>query len=357
MLEPVTRQSWESALGRVEAALQESDPAAAASLDKLSMEELRVRFLGRKGELNALLKDLKELSIEDRRDLGPKGQALQAALNAKIASRKAALENASDSTALSENALDPTLPAFHPARGGLHPLTQVLKEMTDILGDLGFSWAEGPHVESDFYNFTALNIPEHHPARDMHDTFYLQDLPLLMRTHTSPVQARVMQNAQPPIRIICPGRVFRHEQVDATHSAVFSQVEGLFVDKNVTFADLKGTLDAFLRKLLGPQTKLRFLPSYFPFTEPSAEVHVSCFVCAGSGCAVCKHSGWIELLGAGLVHPNVFEAVGYDPEQWSGFAFGIGIERVAMLRLGVKDIRAFYENDLRFLSQFHENLV
>ena len=355
-MEPASRESFESALSRLEASVGLLGPTLQAnSLPEI--EELRVGFLGRKGKLTELLKSLKDLALEDRRDLGPKTQALKSALEGKISSRKAELEAASDLAAMAENAIDPTLPGFHPPRGRLHPLTRVLKEMTDILGAMGFAWAEGPHVETDFYNFGALNIPEHHPARDMQDTFYLRDAPLLMRTHTSPVQIRAMQKAQPPLRIISPGRVFRHDQVDATHSSVFHQIEGLYVDRGVSFADLKGTLQVFLERLLGPGTRLRFLPSYFPFTEPSAEVSVSCFVCSGSGCSVCKQSGWIELLGAGLVHPNVFKAVGYDPDAWSGFAFGIGVERVAMLRLGVADIRAFYENDLRFLRQFDENLV
>ena len=355
-MEPVTRRHWQSAFDRA----TEGFGSAIGSVDSLAkLEEARVRFLGRKGELTALLKALKDLPLEDRREAGPLAQNFRELAESRLEARRVELERDSDDAALRENAIDPTLPGFHPPRGRLHPLTQVLKEMTDILGAMGFAWAEGPHVETDFYNFGALNIPEHHPARDMQDTFYLSGLPLLMRTHTSPVQIRAMQKAKPPLRIISPGRVFRHDQVDATHSSVFHQIEGLAVDRGIAFADLKGTLQVFLERLLGPGTRLRFLPSYFPFTEPSAEVSVSCFVCAGKGrgCAVCKQSGWIELLGAGLVHPNVFKAVGYDPREWSGFAFGIGVERVAMLRLGVADIRAFYENDLRFLRQFDENLV
>jgi phenylalanyl-tRNA synthetase alpha chain len=350
----VTRASWESAYAAVDTALKQSD---ASRLDPESLEALRVQFLGRGGELTLLLKQLKDLSVDERRELGPKAQELRSRLDKSIEERRMSLEAAADEASLSAAALDLTLPAALPLRGGRHPLTQVLQEMTRILGLMGFSWAEGPLVETDYYNFEALNIPEHHSARDSHDTFYLKDVPLLMRTHTSPVQIRTMESQRPPLRIICPGRVFRHEEIDASHSPVFHQVEGLAVDKNITFADLKGTLSTFLQKLLGPQTQTRFRPSYFPFVEPGTEVDVRCFLCKGPGCPACKHTGWIEILGAGIVHPSVFKAVGYDPEAWSGFAFGIGVERVAMLRLGVRDMRLFYENDLRFLRQFDENLV
>ena len=348
--------SWRAACDELASELKGSDPAQAPTLEKL--EELRLHFLGReKGKLTELLKGLKNLSIEEKRELGPRAQALRTALEESIAKRRAELEAAHDESAGSSSDLDLTLPAKSPERGRLHPLTYVLGEMTRVLTRMGFSWAEGPQAESEYYNFEALNIPEHHSARDMHDTFYLKDLPLLLRTHTSPVQIRAMEAARPPLRIICPGRVFRHDTVDATHSAVFHQVEGLAVDKNLSFADLKGTLEAFMQNLLGATTQIRFRPSYFPFTEPSTEVDVKCFFCSGSGCHICKRSGWIELLGAGMVHPNVFKAVGYDPEHWSGFAFGIGVERLAMLRLGVADIRAFYENDQRFLKPFDENIV
>jgi phenylalanyl-tRNA synthetase alpha chain len=353
-MQPGTRRSWEASLGKILQALQNFDPSLASDLEKL--EAIRLLFLGRKGRLTGLLKALKGLSLEERRLLGPKAQALKASLEEKIALRKAQLEAATDASHAAES-IDLTLPAFAPPRGRLHPLTQTLREMTQILSLMGFSWAEGPLIETDRNNFTALNIPEHHPARDMLDTFYLQDIPLLMRTHTSPVQIRVMEALPPPLRIICPGRVFRHEAVDATHSAVFHQIEGLAIDKGISFAELKGTLQVFLERLLGPSIQIRFRPSYFPFTEPSAEVDVGCLLCSRKGCGVCKGSGFIEMLGAGLVHPNVLRAVGLDCEEWSGFAFGIGVERIAMLRLGVKDIRAFYDNDLRFLRQFDENLV
>ncbi|MBI3554321.1 MAG: phenylalanine--tRNA ligase subunit alpha [Elusimicrobia bacterium] len=351
----VTRKSWEAAFAKLEASLKKLSPSKAKDL--AALDRLRVALLGRSGTLTELLKSLKDLSIEERRELGPKAQELRAALEAAFDARKTALEAQADDDAAAENALDLTLPPHVPPRGRVHPLTSTLEEMTRILSLMGFSWAEGPLVESDDNNFTKLNIPEHHPARGMFDTFYLKDSPLLMRTHTSPVQIRTMESTRPPLRIISPGRVFRHEAVDATHSAVFHQVEGLYIDKGVSFADLKGTLDVFMQKLFGAKTRTRFRPSYFPFTEPSAEVDVSCLFCESKGCSICKNSGWIELLGAGVVHPNVLSAVGYDPEVWSGFAFGIGVERIAMLRLGVSDIRAFYENDLRFLKQFDENLV
>jgi phenylalanyl-tRNA synthetase alpha chain len=351
----MTRSEWdalhEKALGLV------SKSAGIETASAEALEEIRVSLLARKGApVTDLLKALKDLSPEDKRDCGPKANKLKLELEARIEKRRQELERQADEAALSKSALDLTLPGLAPQRGRLHPLTQTLQEMTRILSLMGFSWAEGPFVEDDRHNFTALNIPEDHPARDMHDTFYLADLPRLMRTHTSPVQIRAMEGQKPPLRIMCPGRVFRHEAVDATHSAVFHQVEGLYVDRRVTFADLKGTLAEFMQKLLG-SSAMRFRPSFFPFTEPSTEVDVRCLFCRGEGCGICKQSGWIELLGAGLVHPNVFKAVGYDPEQWSGFAFGIGVERLAMLRLGVKDIRQFYENDQRFLRQFDESLV
>ncbi len=351
----INRAHWEKELGALKDEIGAHPPEKEADLPAL--DKLRVHLTGRSGKLTELLKSLKELSLDDKRELGPKAQELKASLEEAFARRKTELEGAADEAALSHGAPDLTLPPYVPPRGRLHPLTQTLDEMTRVLSLMGFSWAEGPLVESDENNFTKLNIPEHHPARGMFDTFYLEDSDLLMRTHTSPVQIRAMQSSRPPLRIIAPGRVFSHEAVDATHSAVFHQVEGLYIDEHVTFADLKGTLDIFMRELFGPRTRTRFRPSYFPFTEPSAEVDVSCLFCAGRGCPICKQSGWIELLGAGLVHPNVLKAVDYDPEAWSGFAFGIGVERIAMLRLGVKDIRAFYENDLRFLKQFDEDLV
>ncbi|MBI3566479.1 MAG: phenylalanine--tRNA ligase subunit alpha [Elusimicrobia bacterium] len=361
-MEPTTnRAAWEQAHARVESALREADPASIADLPKL--EEVRVRFLGRKGELTELLKSLKDLTLDDKRDLGPKAQALKGSFEAALDAAKARLEEAGDAEALKKDAIDLTLPALRAPRGRLHPLTTTLHRMAGVFQRMGYSWAEGPYIEDEHHNFSALNIPEDHPARDSHDTFYLRGLSenmraqILMRTHTSTVQIRTMETGKPPVRIVCPGRVFRHEQIDMTHSAVFYQVEGLVIDENVGFADLKGHLQAFLENLLGAETKTRFRPSYFPFTEPSTEVDVKCFFCPGTGCPSCKHTGWIEILGAGVVNPKVLSAVGWDPEKWTGFAFGIGVERVAMLMHGVRDIRDFYINDLRFLRQFDEDLV
>jgi len=355
-MEPTTnRAAWEQAHARVESALRGASVAAVADLPKL--EEVRVRFLGRKGELTELLKSLKDLSLDDKRELGPRAQALKAAFEAELDAAKARLEDAADAAALARDAIDLTLPSIRPPRGRLHPLTTTMHRMADVFQRMGYSWAEGPHVEDEHHNFSALNIPDDHPARDSHDTFYIDGLDRLLRTHTSNVQIRAMETGKPPIRIVCPGRVFRHEQIDATHSAVFHQVEGLVIDENVGFADLKGHLQAFLESLLGSATKTRFRPSYFPFTEPSTEVDVKCFFCPGTGCPACKHTGWIEILGAGVVNPKVLANVGWDPEKWGGFAFGIGVERVAMLQYGVRDLRDFYTNDLRFLKQFDEDLV
>lgn len=354
-MEPITRASWEQSHARVDSALREAGVESCADLPKL--EEVRVRFLGRKGELTELLKSLKDLSLDDRKVCGPKANQLKESLDAKVAEAKARIEDSADAASLAHAAFDLTLPSVRAPRGRLHPLTTALAEMARIFQLLGYSWAEGPFVEDERHNFSALNIPDDHPARDSHDTFYLQGLPLLLRTHTSTVQIRTMESQKPPIRVVCPGRVFRHEQIDATHSAVFHQVEGLVIDENIGFADLKGHLQAFLKELLGSNTQTRFRPSYFPFTEPSTEVDVKCFFCPGSGCPACKHTGWIEILGAGVVNPAVLRTVGYDPDKCSGFAFGIGVERVAMLLHGVKDLRDFYSNDLRFLAQFDEDLV
>lgn len=358
-MEPTTtRAAWDQAYARVEAALRGA--GVEQSADLLKLEEVRVRFLGRKGELTELLKSLKDLPLEDKKEAGPKAQALKASFEASLEARRASLEDAADAGALAKDAVDLTLPSVRPPRGRLNPLTTTLHSIADSFQRMGYSWAEGPFVEDERHNFSALNIPEDHPARDSHDTFYLQGLPLLLRTHTSTVQIHAMENPaakNKPLRVVCPGRVFRHEQNDATHSAIFAQVEGLVIDENIGFADLKGHLQAFLENLLGPSIKTRFRPSYFPFTEPSTEVDAKCFFCPGTGCSACKHTGWIELMGAGVVNPKVLENVGWDPERWSGFAFGIGVERVAMLVHGVRDIRDFYTNDIRFLRQFDEDLV
>jgi phenylalanyl-tRNA synthetase alpha chain len=327
-----------------EEALQEIGAAATAA----DLERLRVKFLGRKGALTLILRGLKDLAPELRRRVGQEAnlakQALEEALEQALARLKAAARRAPRAE------LDVTLPGRRPPLGHLHPLTRITQEICDIFLHLGFEAVEGPEVELDYYNFEALNIPADHPARDMQDTFYFNDR-VLLRTQTSPMQIRVMEKRKPPVRIIAPGRVYRRDS-DITHSPMFHQVEGLLVDRRVSFADLKGVLLAFSHQMFGPEVSLRFRPSYFPFTEPSAEVDISCVICRGLGCRVCSVTGWLEILGAGMVHPAVFEAVGYDPEEYTGFAFGLGVERIAMLRYGIDDIRLFYENDLRFLRQF-----
>jgi phenylalanyl-tRNA synthetase alpha chain len=312
---------------------------------------------------------LGKMPLEERKKLGPLYNGLKDEFTELISLKEKELASAERSKELERDTLDISLPGVPHPYGTLHPITRVLQDLVGIFRSLGFVVADGPEIESEFHNFDALNIPANHPARDMHDTFFLNlsnqqlslpDLedhhskqdPVLLRTHTSPVQIRVMQKYPPPIAIIAPGRVYRHEAVDATHSAVFHQLEGLLVDEDVSFADLKGTLSRFAQQFYGSSIRTRFRPSYFPFTEPSAEMDISCFACGGSGCSLCKYSGWMEILGAGMVHPNVFTAVGIDPERFSGFAFGMGIERLAMIKYGVDDLRSFYENDLRFLRQF-----
>jgi phenylalanyl-tRNA synthetase alpha chain len=312
------------------------------------LEGLRVKYLGRKGALTQILRSLGQMDPQARRRLGQEANTVKQTLEEALAQALAAIKEAARRAA--GPVLDVTLPGRRHPRGRLHPLTQVNREVCDIFLHLGFETVEGPEVELDYYNFEALNIPADHPARDMQDTFYFNDR-VLLRTHTSPMQIRVMEKRQPPVRVIAPGRVYRRDS-DLTHTPMFHQVEGLLVDKGVTFADLKGVLTAFLHEMFGPEVGVRFRPSYFPFTEPSAEVDIECVICRGEGCRVCKVTGWLEVLGSGMVHPAVFEAVGYDPEVYNGFAFGLGIERIAMLKYGIDDIRLFFENDLRFLRQF-----
>ena len=319
-----------------------------AAADPEDLERLRVKFLGRKGALTLILRSLPELDPDSRRRVGREGNLAKQALEAALEEALAALKAKARLSATPE--LDVTLPGRRPSLGRLHPLSRVMAEVCDIFLHLGFEAVEGPEVELDYYNFEALNIPADHPARDMQDTFYFNDQ-VLLRTHTSPMQIRVMEKRRPPVRIIAPGRVYRRDS-DLTHTPMFHQVEGLLVDKGVTFADLKGVLTAFVHEMFGPEVGVRFRPSYFPFTEPSAEVDIACVICRGEGCRVCKVTGWLEVLGSGMVHPAVFEAVGYDPEEFTGFAFGLGIERIAMLKYGIDDIRLFFENDLRFLRQF-----
>jgi phenylalanyl-tRNA synthetase alpha chain len=312
------------------------------------LEGLRVSYLGRKGALTGILRSLGKLDPEIRRNVGQEAnrvkEALEAALDQALSALKIAARLAGTPVA------DVTLPGRRLPRGRLHPLNLIMAEVCDIFLHLGFEAVEGPEVELDWYNFEALNLPPDHPARDMQDTFYFSDK-VLLRTHTSPMQIRTMEARQPPVRIIAPGKVYRRDS-DITHSPMFHQVEGLLVDKGVTFADLKGVLTAFVHQMFGPEVGVRFRPSYFPFTEPSAEVDIECVMCGGHGCRVCQATGWLEVLGSGMVHPAVFEAVGYDPETYTGFAFGLGIERIAMLKYGVDDIRLFFDNDLRFLRQF-----
>ena len=355
-MEPNIGARWEESWREASASAMDG-VARSGTLDEL--EGFRVGLLGRSGSLTLLLKGLKDLPLEDRRRLGGPANELRQRIDSAIAERRTGLEREALERTLSKETLDTTLPGPAPTRGQMHPLTQTMERMAGIFERLGFSWAEGPLVEDEAHNFEALNIPADHPARDMQDTFYVKTGKgspgsLLLRTHTSPVQVRSLQACRPPapVRIIVPGRVFRHEAVDASHSAVFHQIEGLYVDKDVTMADLKATLTLFLQDLFGSRARTRLRPSYFPFTEPSAEMDIECILCGGSGCSACKRSGWMEILGAGLVHSNVFKAVGYDPDRWSGFAFGLGVERIAMLHLGITDIRMFYENDLRFLGQF-----
>lgn len=318
------------------------------ALDPEELERIRVQYLGRKGALTGVLRSLGKLDPEVRRRVGQEANRAKEALETALGQALTALKEAARRAAAP--GIDVTLPGRRFPLGRLHPLNQVMEEVCDIFLHLGFETVEGPEVELDWYNFEALNLPPDHPARDMQDTFYFNDQ-VLLRTHTSPMQIRTMEQRRPPVRIIAPGKVYRRDS-DITHSPMFHQVEGLLVDRQVTFADLKGTLVAFVHQMFGPEVGVRFRPSYFPFTEPSAEVDIECVICRGQGCRVCKITGWLEVLGAGMVHPAVFEAVGYDLETYTGFAFGLGVERIAMLKYGIDDIRLFFDNDLRFLRQF-----
>lgn len=321
------------------------------STDLESLENIRIKYLGKKGELTAVLKGMGKLTAEERPVIGALANEIRTFLEEEIDSKKAEISAKLQEIKLRQEVIDVTMPGKTSDLGKIHPLTQVMDHIKDIFIGLGFEIAEGPEVEYDYYNFEALNIPKNHPARDTQDTFYIEDN-IVLRTQTSPIQVRVMEKQKPPIRIIAPGRVYRSDAVDATHSPVFHQIEGLVVDKGVTMADLKGTLEAFVKSLYGDKTKVRFRPHHFPFTEPSAEMDVSCFVCNGEGCRVCKGEGWIEILGCGMVHPKVLANCGIDPEVYSGFAFGLGLERVAMRRYDIDDLRLFFENDIRFLNQF-----
>ena len=330
-----------------------SRAAAALANAKLPQEidELRVRFLGKKGELTGILKQMGKLSPEERPVIGQLANEVRSWIETDIETRLTEIKASQMAARLESEKLDVTLPGKRPQFGAKHPLSIVLDEIKEIFIGMGFEIADGPEVETDYYNFEALNIPKDHPARDTQDTFYINEN-ILLRTQTSPVQVRVMEQKKPPIRIISPGRVYRSDALDATHSPLFHQIEGLVVDKGITFADLKGTLETFIKRLYGEDSVVRFRPHHFPFTEPSAEVDVQCFNCKGEGCRLCKGEGWIEILGCGMVHPKVLSNCGIDPEVYSGFALGMGLERVVMRRYNIDDIRLFYEKDVRFLKQF-----
>lgn len=327
---------------------------AEAELSKAATEEelqaIRTRYLGRKGLLTGLLRNISQVAPEERPRFGQECNELKEALSARIDEVLIQRASSRRESALLSERLDVTLPGRAVRYGRLHPVTQIREEICRIFSGLGFTAVEGPEIELDYYNFEALNIPKDHPARDMQDTFYVEDN-IVLRTHTSPVQVRTMEKTRPPVRILSPGRVYRRDS-DISHTPMFHQIEGLLVDRGITFGDLKGVLTAFLQEMFGQDTALRFRPSFFPFTEPSAEVDIRCVICRGRGCRVCGQSGWLEILGSGMVDPEVFKNVGYDPEEFTGFAFGLGLERIAMLKFGISDIRLFFENDSRFLEQF-----
>lgn len=329
--------------GRAEAELS-------SAKSKEEILAIRTRYLGRKGYLTALLRKIGNVSPQQRPLLGKLGNETKEALSVKIENALEEISLEGKYEVLLHEKIDVTLPGRGVKHGRIHPITQVSNEICEIFLGLGFSVAKGPEVELDYYNFEALNIPKDHPARDMQDTFYVEDN-IVLRTHTSPVQIRIMEKQRPPVRIVSPGKVYRHDS-DISHTPMFHQIEGLWVDKGITFSDLKGVLTYFLQQVFGENTILRFRPSFFPFTEPSAEVDIQCIICSGAGCRVCGQSGWIEILGSGMVDPEVFKTVGYDPEEITGFAFGLGVERIAMLKYSISDIRLFYENDQRFLKQF-----
>ncbi len=330
---------------------KEALEALAGVESKQGLEAIRVKYLGKKGELTAVLKQMGKLTPEERPIMGQLANEVRAKIEAEVAETEENIKKAELSKRLKDEKIDVTMPGKKSELGHKHPLNIVLDEVKDIFLGMGFDIATGPEVEWDYYNFEALNIPKDHPARDTQDTFYITEN-MLLRTQTSPVQVRVMENKKPPIRIISPGRVFRSDAVDATHSPLFHQIEGLVVDKGITMGDLKGTLEAFAKRLYGENTKIRLRPHHFPFTEPSCEIDVTCFKCGGKGCPMCKGEGYIEILGAGMVHPKVLSACGIDPEVYSGYAFGVGLERLVMFRFDIDDMRLLYENDMRFLGQF-----
>jgi phenylalanyl-tRNA synthetase alpha chain len=329
---------------------QQAKQAISAADDNASLEQLRVDFLGKKGQITALLKGLGKLSAAERPAAGAEINVIKQELQGLIGERKVLLESAAIEAKLAAETIDVTLPGRGQGTGGIHPVTRTIERIEDFFSSIGFDIVEGPEIEDDYHNFEALNIPAHHPARAMHDTFYIDETTVL-RTHTSPVQVRVMETQKPPLRIICPGRVYRCDS-DLTHTPMFHQVEGLLIDEKSSFADLKGLVEDFLKVFFERDLEVRFRPSYFPFTEPSAEVDIQCVNCGGEGCRVCSQTGWLEIMGCGMVHPKVFEYSKIDTEKYSGFAFGMGVERLAMLRYGVNDLRLYFDNDLRFLEQF-----
>ncbi len=329
---------------------KEAEESIIAATDLFMLDDLRVEYLGKKGRLTGLLKGLGSLTAEERPAAGAKINEVKQSLQGLLNERKSYFESVELDAKLAEETIDVTLPGRGEDVGGLHPVTRTMERIESFFSRVGYDIEMGPEIEDDYHNFEALNIPSHHPARAMHDTFYI-DPTTVLRTHTSPVQVRTMERVAPPIRIICPGRVYRCDS-DLTHTPMFHQVEGLVVDKDISFADLKGVIDQFLKAFFEADLPVRFRPSYFPFTEPSAEVDIQCTNCGGKGCRVCSHTGWLEVMGCGMVHPNVLEHCKVDADAFTGFAFGMGVERLAMLRYGVNDLRLFFENDLRFLKQF-----
>ncbi|NLN07845.1 MAG: phenylalanine--tRNA ligase subunit alpha [Firmicutes bacterium] len=337
---------------KLQALAAQARAGIAAAKDAEELRQLQIRYLGKKGEITAVLRGMGQLPSEERPVIGNLANKIQDELSGLFADRENELREEERRRQMVADRVDVTLPGRPQLLGCLHPLTQVMEEIAEIFLGMGFTIAEGPEVETDYYNFEALNIPKDHPAREMQDSFYFQN-DILLRTHTSPVQVRTMEKMAPevPVRIIAPGKVYRRDD-DATHSPMFHQVEGLVIDRNISLSDLKGTLLLFARQMFGEQQQVRLRPSFFPFTEPSAEVDISCVICGGSGCRTCKETGWIEILGSGMVHPRVLEMSGYDPEEYSGYAFGMGVERIAMLKYGIDDLRLFFRNDLRMLRQF-----
>ena len=343
----------------LESTVQDAERELEQSTDPDALESWRVTYLGRRGRLTLLLRNLSSLPIEERRTVGAEANRAKARLEQLLEERQQAIKEHQQALYLAEGHIDVTLPGRPVVLGRLHPITQTVREICAAFVSMGFDVVEGPEVEWEHYNFDALNIPRDHPARDMWDTLWVdwtdptpQQRRMLLRTHTSPMQARIMENTKPPIRVVVPGKVFRYEAADATHEWHFYQVEGLAVDEGITFADLKGTLYEFARRIFGADRRVRFRCDYFPFVEPGAEMAIDCFACKGEGCRICKGTGWIEIMGAGMVHPRVLEGVGYDQAVYTGFAYGIGAERIAMLKYGIDDIRLFYANDVRFLQQF-----